>query len=67
MWMDVTRPGALRDRGDVAVDRATVEGLAVVAHQQEPRWTRTSSCSVVLDQLGEDRVERHRPVVLDRV
>ena len=38
--MDVSDPSALRDCGDVAVDGPSVNGLAVVAHDEQPGETR---------------------------
>ena len=63
--MDVSGAGPPCHRGHVAVDGPTVEGLAVVADDQESRGTRTPLGPVVVDEVDEHRVQRNVAVVVE--
>jgi hypothetical protein len=57
--------GAFGDGGDVAVDGAPVEGLAVVAFDEGPRTGRVSGGVVVVDELDEQWEQGHVAVVVE--
>ena len=63
--MDGADTGSLRDRGDVAVDGAPVERLAVVAFDEPTGPRRWTHGEPVVDQLDEHRVQRHVAVVVE--
>src|SRR4029453_19191945 len=64
VWVDVSDTCALGDGGDVAVDRAPVEGLAVVALNEQPAGGWSALGAVVRDQLDQHREERDVAVVV---
>ena len=63
--MDVSGARPSCHRGHVAVDGPTLEGLAVVADDQQSRGTRTPTGPVVGDEVDEHRVEGDVPVVVE--
>jgi hypothetical protein len=63
--MDMSNSGPLGHRGDVAMDGAPVEGLAVVSFDQVTRAWSASTGPVVDDEVDKDRVQRHVAVVVE--
>src|SRR6202522_1099664 len=63
--MDVSGAGPACHCSHVAVDGPAVEGLAVVADDQQARGTRTPPGPVVLDEVDEHRVEGDVAVVVE--
>ena len=63
--MDVSGAGPACHRSYVAMDGPAVEGLAVVADDQQSRGTRTPPGPVVGDEVDEHRVEGDVAVVVE--
>lgn len=63
--VDVSDAGAGGGGGDVAVDGAPVEWLAVVAFDESPGSGRSASGAVVVDELDDVGQQRHVAVVVE--
>jgi hypothetical protein len=65
VWMHMTDTGSFGGSDDVAVDGATIEGLSVVAFDEPPRPRQRSRGEPVVDELDEQRMQRHVTVVVE--